>query len=158
MANNVEEAIQEAITEIKAKDWVVDAEENIAISENKPCNYVFKALDVLHQVSSGDHVYSTKGLYINLSDFTYIWHAGGGALEDISTPFRDLVDSKLSTLKTAFNVDWAEITSIDEIAESGIVTCIKGTTGNNADTYTVKVWKTGATSVDAKIISKTTVS
>jgi len=157
MATSVEEAIAEAIVEIKAMDWVVDAAEDTSVSEVKPCGYVRKRLDVLHQTTGGGYTYSGKELYINLTDFTYIWHYAGGNLES-STPFKTLVISKLPALKTQFSVDWAEVTETNEITESGIVTCIKGTTGNNADTYTVKVWKTGADSVDAKVIAKTTVS
>jgi len=157
MANSIEEAVAEAINEIKQKEWVIDAEHDESYSEEKPCNYVRKRLFVLHRTSNGGYTYSGKELYINKSDFTYLWHYGGGDMEAISTPFRDLVESKLPDLTTQFGVDWSEVTEADEITGSGIVTCIKGTTGHNADTYTVKVWKIDETTVGAKIIAVTTV-
>ena len=157
MSESVEEAIQEAIDEIKLKEWVIDAWVDETVHEIKHNTYVRKRLDVLHQVSQGDYTSSGKELYINLTDFTYLWHYGGATVESISTPFRDLVESKIDIMITSMGVDWAEIIEANEITESGIVLAVKGTTGNNADTYTIKVWKTGDTTVGYKIISKTTV-
>lgn len=158
MADSIEEAIAEAIAEIKTKEWVIDAEQDTSFSEEKPCNFVMKLLNVIHQTSSGDYTFSHKGLYINKTDFTWYWHYGGGAMESISTPFKDLLESKIPALKTQFDVDWAEITEADEIKESGLVTCIKTTSGNLADTYIVKAWKIDDTTVGAKIVEHITVS
>jgi len=150
MANSIEEAIAEAIAEIKTKDWVVDAEQDMSTSEDKPCNYVRKRLEVLHAVSQGDYTYSGKELYVNKGDFTYKWHYGGA--NSIETPFRDLLKSKEDAVKTAYSLDWVEITECDEILESGVVTGIKTVSGNYAQTYKLKVWKIDDTSVGHKII------
>jgi len=158
MATSVEEAIAEAIVEIKLKEWVIDAEHDASFSEDKPCNYVWKRLNIFHQMAQGDYTWGSKGIYINKDDFTYLWHYGGGTLESISTPFKDLLLSKEDAMKAALDVDWVEITECDEILESGTILAIKATTGHLADTYTAKVWKTGDTTVGFKIISKTTVS
>lgn len=159
MSNNIEEALDKAITELETKAWVINATVDGTVHELKPGNYVRKRLNVLHQTDdTGEkHSYSGKELYINLDDFTYIWHYGGPTFELMPTPFRDLVASKLDDVKTAMGLDFIEIQTIDELNESGIVFAIKGTAGHNADTYTVKVWKSG-TAIDYKIISKTTMS
>ena len=157
MAESILEAIEEAIAEIKLKDWIVDASHDESFSEEKPCNYIRKRLNVFHQVSQGDYTWSGKELYINKDTFDYLWHYSG-KFEAVSTPFRDLLESKEEAVKTALDVDWVEITECDEILESGTVFAVKGTTGHNADTYTIKVWRTGDTTVGFKIISKTVVS
>lgn len=158
MANNIDEALAEAIAEIKLKEYVEDAIVSSIPPEDKPCNQVMYILTVFQQMPSGDYTYSNKGLYINKTDFTHKWHYGGSQLESVSTPFRDLVESKIPALKTALGVDWVEITECDEIKESGTGFCVKGTTGNLAETWTVKFWKIDATTVGYKVISKTTVS
>jgi hypothetical protein len=158
MAGNIEEALAEAIAEIKLKEYVEDATVSTIPPEDKPCNQVMYLLHVFHQVPQGDYTYSNKAVYINKTDFTYKWHYGGGEMESVSTPFRDLLESKKAALKTSLGVDWVEITQCDEITESGTAFCVKGTTGNLAETWILKVWKTGVDTVGFKIISKTTVA
>jgi len=158
MASSVEEAIIEAKAELLTKEYVVDAEIDATVSEDKPCNYVRKRFNVLHQLPQGDYTFSGKELYINKANFTYKWHYGGGQLTSTSTPFRDLVESKIPSFKSALNVDWVEILSIDEVNENGEVFTVKGTTNNLAETWTIKAWKVNDTTVGYKIISKTTVT
>jgi hypothetical protein len=158
MATSIEEALAEAKVELLTREYVIDAEIDETVSENKPCNYVRKRFNVLHKMPQGDYTFSGKEIYINKLNFTYKWHYGGGELSSTSTPFRDLVESKIPILKSGLGVDWAEIMAIDEINESGLVYAIKGTTGNLAETWTIKTWKTGETSVGYKIIAKKTVA
>lgn len=157
MANNIEEALQEAIDEIKLEEWVIDAEVDTSVNGPECCGYVGRRLNVFHRVQAGDYTYSGKELFINTTDFTYLWHYGGAKTGSMDTPFRNLLESKIPILITSMSVDWAEVVEANELTESGTVFAIKGTTGHNADTYIIKVWKTGDTTVDFKIISKTTV-
>ena len=156
--NSIEEALQAAVAEIELKDSVILAEVDQSFSEDKPGNYVRKRLNVLHKVGQGDYTYSSKELYINKGDFSYLWHYGGSQIDPITTPFRDLLESKIPVLKSALGVDYVEIAECDEIKLSGTAFCIKGTTGNLAETWTIKVWKIDESNVGFKIIAKTTVS
>ena len=151
MSESIEEAIAEAIAEIKSKDWVIDAEQDMTTSEDKPCNYVRKRLEVLHAVSQGDYTYSGKEFYINKGDFTYKWHYGGA--NSVETPFRDLLKSKEDSVKTVYSFDWVEITQCDEILESGTVIGIKTVAGNYAQLYTLRVWKIDDTTVGHKVVT-----
>lgn len=160
MANNVEEALQEAIDEIKSKDWVEDAEYFLQSpeEENKPCGYIAKLINIMHQtVGAEGYTFSHKLVYINKADYTYKWHYGGPQLESAPTPLRDFLESKLDNIKTSMGLDWVGIIEINELEEHAKILAIKTTTGNNADTYTVKIWKTGPTTFDYKIVNKTTV-
>lgn len=158
MATSIGGAIQEAIDELLTKAWVTAAEWDQTFSEDKPCNYVRKRLNVFHKVSADrGHSYSGKDIYINKDDFTWKWHYGGPAVEPAPAPFRDLLDTKLSTIKTAWALDHIEIQTVDESVPSATILAVKGTTGNNADTYTIKAWKTGVGTIGYKIISKTTI-
>lgn len=157
-ANSIEEAIQEAIAEIKTKLWVIDAEQDPCISEEKPCNYVRKYLNVFHKVRGGEGTtWSGKELYINKDDFTYKWHYGGAEVEPAPTPTKDFFESKIEEVKTTMALDHLEIVSVNEEAESAILLAIKTDTGNNAFTYKVKAWKTGTDTYEYKIIEKTAV-
>jgi hypothetical protein len=158
MASSIEEALAEAIAEIKLKEYVEDAVVSTIPPEDKPCNQVMYIITVFQQMASGDYTYSNKGVYINKTDFTHKWHYGGGQLESVSTPFRDLVESKIPALKTALGVDWAEVTECDEVKLSATGFCVKTITGNLAETWTLKIWKIDDTTVGYKIISKTTVA
>jgi len=158
MANSIEEALQNALNELLLKEYVIAAELDTSVSEDKPCNYIRKRFNVLHKLAGGDYTYSGKEVYVNKSDFTYKWHYGGGQLEATYTPFRDLLESKIPAAKASLGLDWLEIISADELTESGLALGIKGTTGSLADTWTIKAWKTGDTTVGFKVISKTTVS
>jgi len=158
MATSIEEAIAEAIVEIKLKDWVIDAVQDASVSEEKPCNYVRKRLHVLHQTSSGGYTYSGKEIYINKGDFTYLWLYGGGSMEAISTPFKDLLESKRVAVKTYYGFDTVDIVEINELDENGFVKGYKPTTGDNADTYLLKVWKIDDTTVGHKVIEIITIS
>lgn len=155
--NNMEEAIEEAITELLTKSWVIAAEWDPTFSEDKPCNYVRKRLNIFHKISAdGGYSYSGKELYINKTDFTWKWHYGGPTVEPTPTPFRDLLNTKLPAVKTAMALDHIELQSVDESVPSAIIIAVKGTTGSNADTYTIKAWKTDINTIGYKIISKTT--
>jgi len=156
MANSVSEAVAEAIADIESNSWVVKAVEDVTVNESKPGNYVRKRLDVLHKVQNEDYTYSGKEFYVSLDDFTWVWHSGANG--PAQTPVKDFFESKLETVKTNMSLDHLEITSVDEDQESCMLYAVKGTTGNNADTYIVKAWKTGETTADYKIISKTTIS
>jgi len=159
MANSIEEAIAEAIVEIKAKDWVIDAVHDTLFSDDLPFNYVRKRIIILHQVRGGDHAYGNKELLINKTDFTYLWHHGGSQIEAIDTPFRDLLESREDGLKSYYGVDWAEIIQCDEITESGIVSCVSSMGATDlAEMWTLKTWKIDDTTVGHKIIEKTTIS
>lgn len=158
MANSIEEAIQEAIDEIKTKEWVIDAEQDPHLLEDKPCNYVRKYLNVFHKVRGGEGTtWSGKELYINKDDFTWKWHYGGAEVEPLPTPTRDFLKSKLDEVKTVMGLDHLEIVEINEDAESAILLAIKTDTGNTAFTYKVKAWKTGTDTFDYRIIEKTVV-
>ena len=158
MATSVEEAIAEAIADIKSKEWCVDAEQDTSYSEDKPFNYVRKRLLVFHQTKTGGYTYGGRELYISKDDFSWYWQQGGAVVEPTATPFRDLVESKLPTVKTNMSLDWIEIDTINEANESGIVIAVKTDTGDNAFTYTIKVWKEDATTIGYKIIGKTSVT
>lgn len=158
MASSINEALAEARAELLTKAYVVDAMVDPTVNEDKPCDYVRKRFEVLHRIPNGDYVYSGKELYINKANFTYKWMHTGTQLDAITTPFRDLIMSKLPVLKTAMGVDFAEIRNIDEITQSGEVYAVKGTTGILAETWTIKVWQTSPTTVGYKIIAKTTVA
>jgi len=158
MATNINEALAEAKAELLTKAYVVDAEIDATVNEDKPCNYVRKRFNVLHHLPQGDYTYSGKELYINKTTFTYKWMYTGTQLDAITTPFKDLLISKIPALKTATGVDWVELRSVDEVNLSGEVYCVKGTTGNLAETWVIKVWQTSPTAVGYKIVSKTTVT
>jgi hypothetical protein len=79
MAKNIDEALQEAIAEIKSNPDVEEVEyqpDDIS-REIKPCGYVAKLLIVFHKVDEDSYTFSSKLLYINTKDFTYRWHNGG---------------------------------------------------------------------------------
>jgi hypothetical protein len=158
MATNIEEALQEAITEIELKEYVKLAVVDPLVNEEKPGNYVRKRLNVLHKVGSGDYTYSGKDLYINKGDFTYLWHYGGNQMESISTPFRDIVDNGIEWLKTTLEVAYVEVVSCNEVEKIASVTAYKGTTGYFADSYNLKVWEVSPGVLDFKVISHTIVS
>lgn len=158
MATSVEEAVAEAIVEIKSKVWCIDAEQDMSFSEDKPCNYVRKRLNVFHETKQGDYTWSGKELYISKDDFSWYWQSGGAKVEPKETPFYDLVESKLPTVKTNMSLDWVEIQEINEMNESGLVLAVKTDTGDNAFTYTIKVWKIDDTTVGYKVIGKTSVT
>jgi mannitol/fructose-specific phosphotransferase system IIA component len=79
MAKNVEEALNEAIAELKKNEDVVDIEylPDSVTNEKKPCKYVAKILCVFHKVDSETHTFSHKIVYINTDDFSYKWGEGG---------------------------------------------------------------------------------
>ena len=79
MAKNVEEALNEAITELKKNEDVVDIEylPDSVTNEKKPCKYVAKILCVFHKVDAETHTFSHKIVYINTEDFSYKWGEGG---------------------------------------------------------------------------------
>ncbi len=158
MANSIDEALQEAIDELMTKEFVLAVSYHAMLDseEARPCGFVAKLLDVKHKQDNGS-TFSHKSVYIDIELFEYDWHYGGPKLEPDETPFADLLKSKLVSIKTAFDLDFIEVKSIDETNESGIVFAVKGTTGNNADTFTIKVWKKTATTLGYKIIEKTTV-
>jgi len=158
MATTIDEALAEAKAELLTKAYVVDAAIDPTMNEDKPCNYVRKRFEVLHHLPQGDYVYSGKELYINKETFTYKWMHSGTQLDAISTPFKDLITSKIAALKTAMGVDYAEVRNVDEISQSAEVFAVKGTTGNLAETWLIKVWELTPTTVGWKIISKTTVA
>lgn len=157
-ATNIEEALQEAMNELMSKEYVQAVSYHGLSKEEewKPCGFVLKLLDVKHKQGNGS-VFSHKSLYINTETFEYDWHYGGPKVEPDATPFYDLLKSKIAGIKTALNLDFIEIQSCNETNNSAIVFAVKGTTGNDANTYTVKVWKKTTTTLDYKIIGKTTV-
>ena len=141
------------------KEWVeaVSYHPMNAAEEARPNGFVLKLLDVKHRMKQGGSTFSHKSVYINTNTFEYDWHYGGPQLESDKTPFADLLKSKLATIKVAFDLDFIEIQSVNEANESGIILAVKGITGNDADTFTIKVWKKTATTLGYKIIGKTTV-
>ena len=157
MASSIQEAIDEAIAEAKTKQYVIDAEQDMSVSEDKPCDLVLKRLNVFLQSNTG-YTFTGKQLYINKTTFDWYWHYGGSATEPVATPVRDFIEGKLPQLVTAMSLDYAEIVVVDELQKSAVVLCIKGTTGNLAETYTIKVWQNPDTSIGFKIIEKTIVS
>jgi hypothetical protein len=158
MATSIDEALAQARAELLTKAYVVDAEVDSTVNEDKPCDYTRRRFNVLHQLPQGDYTYSGKELYIHKTLFTYKWMYTGTQLDAITTPFRDLIVSKIPSLKTAAGVDWVELQNMDEVTQSGTVFVVKGTTGNLAETWIIKVWQTSLTTVGWKIISKTTVT
>jgi len=156
--NSIEEALQEAIDELLTKDLVLAVSYQVRTEqeEEAPCGFVAKLLNIKHLVNGGS-TFSHKLVYIDTESFDYDWHYGGPKLESDNTSFKDLVESKLASIKTAFNLDFIEIETINQKNKSGIIIAVKGTTGDNADTYTIKVWQKTTTTLGYKIIGKTTV-
>jgi len=78
MAISVEEALQDAIDELKANENVVDVEIPLLEAEEKPCGYIARVLTVFHKVEGQEgYTFDSKIVYINTTDFTYKWHFGG---------------------------------------------------------------------------------
>lgn len=159
MADSIENALQEAIDELLTKELVlaVSYQERSEAEEWSPCGFVSKLLNVKHLVGDGS-TFSSKLVYIkNEAPFNWDWHYGGPKLEADDNSFETLLKSKLASVKTTLDLDFIEIQNIDLKNKSAIVFAVKGTTGNNADTFTIKVWKKTATTVGYKIINKTIV-
>jgi hypothetical protein len=78
MAKSVEEALSEAIAELKENELVLEVEYIPASEafEKKTCKYVSKLLNMFHKEGDG-YTFSSKMVYINTVDFTYKWHSGG---------------------------------------------------------------------------------
>lgn len=140
MATSIEEATDEAIAELELKEWVVKATLNSEFDEEKPGNYFFRRLDVLHQTAQGGFTYSGQGLYINKDDFTYIWMRGA-QLEPVPTPFKDLITLYLDIIKSVLGFEYVQIVSVDEIYEVAELNAIKSTTGDEADRYTIRIFR-----------------
>lgn len=159
MSSSIEEALKKAIDELLKKEFVsaVSHEPLSESEEHRPCGFVAKLLNVKHKQGDGS-TFSHKIVYIDTDTFDYDWHYGGSKLEPDATPFLDLLKSKLTDIKTAFVFDFIEIQSLNEMNESAILFAIKGTTNNEANTFTIKVWKKTSTTLGYKIIGKTTVA
>jgi hypothetical protein len=152
LSNSVEEALQVALAELLAKEWVKAAEIDETFSEDKPCNYVRKRFNVLHKTSQGGYIYSAKEIYINKSDFTYVWHYGGGELEEMATPFKDLVETSIPWLNATIGSSYIEIITLSETDKVATCLAYKGTTEHYADTYTLKIWWVSEGIFDFKIV------
>lgn len=152
MATTIEEAILEAKAELLLKEYVKTVEIDGTVSEDKPGNYVRKRFNVLHKVSQGGYTYSGKEFYINKGDFTYVWHYGGGDLEGISTPFRDLVDTSIPWLNATIGSSYIEVITCSETEKVATCLAYKATTEHYADTYTLKVWWVSEGLFDFKIV------
>lgn len=161
MATSIEEALVEAIAEIKTKEWVIDATyfPQSSANEDKPGDYVAKLLNVFHYTDDdlSGTTFSTKIVYINTVDFTYKWHYGGAHVESPNI-IKNFLKVKLPDIKSSMGLDFLEVVSVNEESESAILLAIKGTAGVNADTYIVKAWRTGPTTYSYKVIEKTTIT
>ena len=158
MSSSIAEAVAEAIAELELKDWVVNATEDISVAEDKPGNMLRKRLNVMHQTSQGGYTYSGKEFYIDKATFNYYWHYGGGTMEEIATPFKDFLLTYVGAAKSYYGFETIDIIETNEIDENGIVKGYKPTIGDNADTYTLKVWKIDATTLGHKVIDIVSVS
>lgn len=157
MASSEVEALAEAKTELLGKTWVIDAVLDETYSEDKPGNTKRRRFNIFHMPNGKGSCWSHKELYIDMVSFNYYWHYGGPSLEPIPAPFKDFLESKIEQIKTAMNLELIVIVEVDEIQEHATIYAYKNTTGNNADTYKVKIYKTGPDTYDYLIIEKTTV-
>lgn len=159
MSDSIIEALQKAIDELLNKEFVLAVAYHPLTDreEARPCGFVMKLLDVKHKQKEGS-TFSHKSVYIDTEPpFDYDWHYGGPALEKEPTPFKDLLESKSSSVKNALGLDFIEIQELNEEKETAIIFAVKGTAGNDADTFTIKVWKKTANSIGYKIIGKTSI-
>lgn len=77
------------LEEIKAKEFVIDAQFDDTIGENgydeKPLGWKFFRLDIFHRNENGEATFSGKGVYIKSSTGEFFLHSGGVQIKSLST-------------------------------------------------------------------------
>jgi len=154
MAENVEEALQEAIAELKAKELIKEVHYLSNQDKQLPGNWIEKVLAVLHKVRGRlGYTWSTKLVYIkNESPYEYLFSHGGPQEGELVTSTKDFFFSKLNTIKQAKEFDFIKIESVDEDTESVVLYAIKEKSEKYARIYRAQCWKTGETTFDYQII------
>ena len=71
------EAKAKILEEIKAKEFVIDAQFDEVVSDEKPLGWKFFRLDIFHKNENGEATFSGKGVYINVTTGEYFLHSGG---------------------------------------------------------------------------------
>lgn len=154
MADSVEEALQEAIDELLAKELIKEVYYVEDADEDLPGKWVGKRLAVLNKVrGQNGYTWSTKVVYIkNESPYEYLFHYGGPQQDEVVTATKDFFLAKLDNIKQAKGFDFIKIESVDEDTESVVLYAIKEKSEKYARIYRAQCWKTGATTFDYQII------
>jgi len=154
MANSINEAINEAINELKQKEFVIDAEVDGTFSEDKPCNYIRRRINVFHkEETTGGYTFSSKEIYINKKDFSWKWAYGGLQLES-RYKFRNYIKNRLSNIKKNQNFDAIRIINVDEEAEIAELEAIQSISNDTVEKINLLVFKDDSGNLNIKKINK----
>jgi len=75
--SKISDAKIKILKEIKAKEFVIDAQFDDVVSDEKPLGWKFFRLDIFHKNDDGEATFSGKGVYINVSTGKFFLHSGG---------------------------------------------------------------------------------
>lgn len=73
----LDEAKAEILAELWAKKYVIHAEFDETVHDEKPFGYTFYRLNIFHKNKDGEATFSAKGVYINASTGIWYLHRGG---------------------------------------------------------------------------------
>jgi hypothetical protein len=83
--SKIDEAKIEILNNLKAKEYVIEAEFDDTVADMKPRGYIFYRLNILHKNKDGAATFSAKGVYIHSVTGEYYLHTGGVALDSLKS-------------------------------------------------------------------------
>lgn len=75
--SKLSEAKVRILNEIKAKEYVIDAEFDESVADDKPLGWRFFRLNIFHKNEDGEATFSGKGVYIKVATGESFVHSGG---------------------------------------------------------------------------------
>lgn len=75
--SKLSEAKAKILKNIKANEFVIDAQFDNTVNDEKPLGWKFFRLDIFHKNENGEATFSGKGVYINASTGKFFLHSGG---------------------------------------------------------------------------------
>ena len=81
----VDDAKAEILGNLKAKEYVINAEFDVSVCDDKPMGYKFYRLNIFHKNKDGNATFSAKGVYIKTTTGTYYLHSGGVPLDSLES-------------------------------------------------------------------------
>lgn len=79
----LDDAKREILTELAAKEYVINTEFDDSVHDKKLFGYTFYRLNIFHKDKDGEAVFSAKGVYINPTTGVYFLHRGGISIKSL---------------------------------------------------------------------------
>lgn len=73
----VDDAKIKILKKLKAKEYVLGAEFDESVCDEKPMGYKFYRLNIFHKNEDGEATFSAKGVYIKTTTGEFYLHSGG---------------------------------------------------------------------------------